>query len=619
MKLNLEIKNGPRNGTVIELPDISETPLQEYPVVLEDEVIQFDLIVRGNFRSAVLELYQHSIPVSFISNSKENPGCVCFTWAPHASYYNTNSKLFWNYFGLAELNILLLDENGEVSELLSFQPIQVAATKSQADKVEEMFDYLAELSPEVLHSIFSATKHSSGLEEGQISPNHAFEKIEHALHALKEIIPEILQNPLTRLVPEYRLTPVNGGEELDDSSIGWLLENTSVLETTDIPEEAHINFEGENYKASALLLPILEEKSDIYENWVVHGYVELLLHQAQSLCNRMEHKMNKRNDSTSIPNGYVSFFEKVTRFKGLLMGTQIHKFDEIINTLKYLKLILERQLPVNRSIHYRPIITTKILNKPAYRNLFYEIIKWHEKGKIDWSSYQNLFAIESIPMLFEAYTYFRVLDITNRFFEHRFSEKSLLKNKFIDKYDNQIEIIREPIYWTVDHKNRDKDSIVNSEGYTLDNRSIRKRGQNGINSKRSPDIVIKIVRPSGLINLIVMDAKYSYADKAFRDYLPALTMKYVHGIHRTGQSSPLINALAILHPDDSALYRDFHQGTFGVFGETPAKPSLACCGIMLGRHRNKDNLERFIRKTLEHEKVRPIKLEIIGSDSKVVA
>lgn len=106
-----------------------------------------------------------------------------------------------------------------------------------------------------------------------------------------------------------------------------------------------------------------------------------------------------------------------------------------------------------------------------------------------------------------------------------------------------------------------------------------------------------------------MDAKYSYADKSFRDYLPALTMKYVHGIHRMDQLEPLVGSLIILYPDDQGSYRDFHEGAFGVLGTQPVTPSLLCCGLILGENRQSDFLDILVRRTLEIQGVKPLSLQ----------
>ncbi|MDU0572626.1 nuclease domain-containing protein [Pseudomonas aeruginosa] len=146
---------------------------------------------------------------------------------------------------------------------------------------------------------------------------------------------------------------------------------------------------------------------------------------------------------------------------------------------------------------------------------------------------------------------------------------------------------------------------------------MRQRSQSGANSKRVPDIVIQIKNPQGKVRLIILDAKYSYANKAFIDYLPDLTMKYVHGIHRFGQNEPLVSSMSILYPDDKAGFRGFHYGPLGVFGEAPVSPSLQACGIVLGNDRQLDQLDRLIRRTLELEGVSPQGLQLIETERDV--
>lgn len=610
MKLQLKIK---KEGEVFTLLPKSEPLEQEMIVVKEDEIIQFELEVSNTYSSAVLELYQHSIPVTKISYPFGNQDNVLFTWAPENGSNSTTSKLFWNYFGVAELTVILMDERGEVADLIEFQGVQVVAVKSQADKVEKMFEYLARVSPETLYSVFSASRHSVGFEEGHISPNHIFEQLEYALSVLQKVLPHILRNPLTRLVPEHRLTPVNGQEELDDTSIGWLLENLSVLEPTDRSDESHLCYEGDYYKANTLLLPTLEEVSDIYENWIIHGFIELLIHTANNLSNRIWREIEQTSPTSKVPPGYVSFFEKMTKFKSLLMDAHLQKIDTAILTLKQYKFLLDKELPVNRVVNQRPLITPKIINQQAYRHLFTEIIRWHEKGEVDWSAYQHLFAIESIPVLFEAYAYLRVLESVNRYLvEDPQEQTEFFKKDFVDGYANEIIVIREPTYWAVEHRNQHLEGLMNSEAYTVSWQEIRARGQQGVNSKRVPDIVIQIKQANGIVKLIVIDAKYSYADKSFRDYLPSLTMKYVHGIHRLGQKESLVDSLVILYPDDSGMYRDYHHGIFGVFGEQAVVPSLLCCGVVLDESRQVDFLDRLVRRILEIQGVKPLKESVVS-------
>lgn len=617
--LKLSLLSGGRKGESIFLPDVNQSLQGVIPWVLEDDAIEFRLKAPSNYKSATLEVYQHSI-MAVVDDSLEENGMTEFVWNPKVGSYQVE-KLFLNYFGISELTVLLFNENEELVELVKFQPLQVAAKKSSADHVEEMFGYLAGISSEALHSVFSATRHSVGFEEGNMSPSHTLERIQHSVELLREFLPLIFSKPITRLVPEHKLLPTTGSEELDDASIGWLLENLSVLEPDENPDQAHIYYEGQHYHASTMRVSVLNENSDVYENRVIHGFVELLLREAQQLGQRYGYELQSHNQFADLPKGYVSFFEKISRFKSQLVGAQINRIDRIIEPLKYIKTMLENRLPVTRTSSDRPIFTPKVRSSHAYRDVFVEIIKWHEKGAVDWSAYENLFAIKSIPVLFESYCYFRVVESVNRFFNPAVISgvaTPQLDLKFVDLSGCEILVEREPNYWTALHKSKHDKGIVNSEGYTVkDQYSYYPRGQTGPNSRRQPDIVIQIKRPnSGATQLIVMDAKYTKSNTAFIRYLPELTMKYVHGIHRPGQDVKTVTSLSILYPDNiNHSFSSFHHGDMGLFGDYPVEPNLQTIGLILGEQREHDMLAKLVEKLLDINGVRRSQLSFIQQEN----
>lgn len=603
MELKLSLLNGSRREESISLPDITQPMQESMPWVLEDEV------------------YQYSIAAT-VDGSLEISGSTEFVWIPKSGMYQSE-KLFLNYFGISELNVLLLDEEGKIAELVKFQPLQVAARKSSADLVEEMFEYLAGISSEALHSVFSATRHSVGFEEGTASPSYTLERIQHSIELLIETLPLVFNKAITRLVPEQKLVPTSGSEELDDASIGWLLENLSVLEPDENPGQAHIYYEGQHYRASTMRVSVLNENSDVYENRVIHGFVELLLREAQQLGQRYYYEFKSRGRLNELPKGYISFFEKVSRFKSQLIGTQMNRIDHIVEPLKQLKAMLDHRLPVSRSSSDRPIITPKTRSNHAYRDIFVEIIKWHERGAVDWSAYENLFAIESIPALFEAYCYFRVVESVNRFFNPTIVPSVTtprLELEFTDTNGCEVIIEREPNYWAPLHTSKHEQGIVNSEGYTVKERSyFDPRGQMGANSRRQPDIVIQLKRPDDSSNtqLLVMDAKYTKQNAAFVYYLPELTIKYVHGIHRPGQEVPTVTSLSILYPDNlnDAAFVSFHHGEMGLFGDYPVEPNLQTIGLILGERREEDMLAKLVTKLLEINGVRRSQLKLVQKQS----
>ena len=615
MELKLSLLSGNRRNESFFLPDINQSSQDVVPWVLEDDAIEFRLKTTRNYKRAVLEVYQHSI-MAVVNDSSEESRVVEFVWSPRVGSYQME-KLFLNYFGMSELTVLLFDDNDELLELVKFQPLEVAAKKSSAEHVEEMFGYLAGISSDALHSVFSATRHNVGFEDGNMSPSHTLDRIQHLVELLRESLPLIFNKPITRLVPEHKLLAAIGSEELDDASIGWLLENISGLEPDENPDQAHIYYEGQHYRASTIRVSVLNENSDVYENRVIHGFVELLLREAQQLGQRYSCELQSHSQLDELPKGYVSFFEKASRFKSQLIGAQANRIDRLIEPLKYIKTMLEHRLPVTRLSSHRPIFTPKVRSSNAYRDIFLEIIKWHEKGAVDWSAYENLFAIESVPILFESYCYFRVVESVNRFFNPAVLSgvtKPQLDVKFVDSSGCEIVVEREPNYWTALHNSKHDKGIVNSEGYTVkDKYSYYPRGQTGPHSRRQPDIVIQIKRPnSGSIQLIVMDAKYTKSSTAFIRYLPELTMKYVHGIHRPGQEVKTVTSLSILYPDNITHgFSSFHHGDMGLFGDYPVEPNLQTVGLILGEQREHDMLAKLVEKLLDINGVRRSQLSLI--------
>ena len=134
MELVLEILSGRRQGFSISLGDASFDPVKKMPWVLEDESIQFSLKVSSEVRDVKLELYQYSIPSTRVKDVEDGR---IFYWDPDR--VGTRGKLFWNYFGIADLVVCLFDADGKFKDSSLFGPIQVFSKTSTADKVERMF------------------------------------------------------------------------------------------------------------------------------------------------------------------------------------------------------------------------------------------------------------------------------------------------------------------------------------------------------------------------------------------------------------------------------------------------------------------------------------------------
>lgn len=604
MKLIVRIMNGPRKDIKIILSE--EINSKQMPRIREDEVVELSLRVPSIYKSAILEVNQHSIEATYIKNIEDNDS-IEIVWSPKKNGFYPEA-LFFNYFGVSKFNVILKSFHKK-DKLIAFQPVQVLARVDTANKVDNMFYYLSSISSELLYSFFSATNNLAGFDYGNLSPDSAIERIELTLHNLNNSLSLIINNKISRLVPEYKLLPSSGNDELDDRALGWLLENLSVLESDDNPEQAHIHHDGQYYRASSVLRSNLIESTDIYENQIIHGFLTSVLYEVQQISTHYDVDLEELNQAIDDSDGYISFFTKLSKFKKILLKGQSKKINNILLTIRLIQSQLERYLPVSKINSSRPIVTPKVHNNHVYRALFFEIIKWHEDRTIDWSVHDKLFSIQSAPELFEIYCYFRLLDSVNSYFDPDFSLCSSIDNirkEFIDTKGNEVKLEKEPKYWVYDHASRHSEDIINSEGFTRKNGSYFLRGQRGAYSNRCPDYVLQISNKKGDIKLLILDAKYTSREKAFLNYLPDLTMKYIHGIHKLNQTNPVVNSLSILYPGDGTdeiNWTSYHHYEMSVLGDYPVEPSLQSIGVELGEDRKKDMLKKLVAKLLEINEV----------------
>ncbi|HFS8461845.1 TPA: hypothetical protein ACH2LV_003547, partial [Vibrio cholerae] len=110
---------------------------------------------------------------------------------------------------------------------------------------------------------------------------------------------------------------------MDDSALGWLLDNLSVVEEIDDIDRAHFELNSRLYKAHSVQVPVLKENTNLYENQVVHGFIVTLLNEVDKLLtNYNRSDALESTFSKEMPEGYSSFFTQVNRFKKKLLGNQ---------------------------------------------------------------------------------------------------------------------------------------------------------------------------------------------------------------------------------------------------------------------------------------------------------
>ncbi|WP_054541006.1 hypothetical protein [Vibrio splendidus] len=588
--LKATILNGDRQNCVLDISMQGAASSSSSQWILENEAVTFELTLEAESSDVLLNLYDHSIEPSdtiFLSD-----GNVRYIWKPKSRGRWNYECLFFNYFGIAELNVVYKDITGEVASL-EFEPIEILASKSKAENVESMIMYLSSLGEDKLHSLFQTTKFGASFREGVGTPISYLERLEASLETLSYHIQQIIKKPLSKLSPKASIVQPLGDEQLDDRSISWLMDNLSVLEPVDNTHEAHLSYGDNFYRASSIEVTRVKEDSNIYENEVIYAAVLFMKQKASEQMDAYSGISSGVKNEPSFPFGYVSFFSQVSKLKAQLLGNQLNRCHTLLDKLSYLQLLLERNLPVKKVTIARPKLTSKAASNVSYRAVFGEFIQWLECNKPDWSLYRSLMAITSIPTLFELYTYYRL--------EETLQDLIYRDNSVSWNVDGcLVSLHYEPIYWMKGNINESNSHFINVEGKrvakdgTIVNRKVTHKY-----AHRSPDYVIEINSQEFGKKLIVLDAKYTFASKAFLHYLPECTMKYLHGIAlREGGRLP-VESMTILYPDEVHGLESFHTEEYGINGQNPVIPSLQSLGVALGDLRHQDAMTPTIKRLLE--------------------
>ncbi len=599
--LKLEFLSGSRKGEVALLHAVADA-VRPRPQIREDDVIKFSVTL--NFK-AKPRLVLHEIQMHATSERQTGDEWT-YEWSPGFGEYRYNC-FFQNYYGLATLDLLIDDEESALdgygsrtpvlldsTTIIEYQEIEVLAKAENAHRVDAMIGFLASQDPNLIASVFRVTRLRSGFQhdDGQADKQY-LDRIERNVIQLEQLIGKIISHPLTKTTESSRIIVPTRQSVVDDKTVAWISDNLNELSETDNPYDSILEIDGVHYTANKIQEVFVDKKTDCYENQVVHGYASQLKLAVKSILSSMQDRKTVTPKET--PRGYSSFFSQISKYSAIINRNKIDKCESLDARLSTILARLRKYLPVARHSLGVPRLTPKAKVNHYYREIFFKMIELLRFGKPDWSATDELLSITSISKLFEYYCLFLVRSKMEKAFgtssaslEETRNTEDLAKFQYVWK-GLAIDLLYEPNYWTAGHIEAANAIEINSEGWTknkvekhkysnniADNFMKGKRGNRHFYSRRTPDLVINIKNAEQDSRSIIIDAKYTRNEKAFLDYLPELTMKYVHGIHQkdTGQNNSV--ALMIINPtsDLKERTRHFHSDNYSIFGMHPVTPAL---------------------------------------------
>lgn len=599
MELDIEILSGHRKGTRFSMPlrERAAHQIDAMPYVLETEALAFFVTLKDLCDSITLTVGGQTTSLRPYAHSDSDD--IAFELQPRYLETGAREAFFNNYFGAAQFEITL-EYNGKSSHLES-GPIEVLARKSTADQAERMVSFILEESNADLENEAGTTRfHSSGEKRADQLNRVVTYLLEHT-EQLEKLSPNIIARPLKALSSAMCLQSAAELEIHNDQGMAWLIENLSLLEETDDSERAHFYHQNRAYRATELFAPVVQEHTDLYENRILHGYLESLLNFTQDILSHYE--PDNLSHLQNSYDGYISFFACMESWLDKANTQQLNTVQHCQDRLLVLQRLYQRALPVRKTEHIHPRITNKVKGHRDYLSLFHSLIKWYQNNQIDWHAQQLFLAIQSMPDLFEYYSLLRI----RRWCQQNgriYSDYS--KHYFWHGMINQLEIgvYYEPNYWASGHAESSDDLLVNSEQrFSFSDRNVaylNDYNRSHPNARRSPDIVLEVKRAGQLLGLFVMDAKYTTREQAFRHYLPECTMKYVHGIAHK-QIGGLVKSMIIVYPDQKDRWLDFHAPPFGIHDSQPQLPALGAQGLSLlsTNESNPQSLEKLLTSLLQ--------------------
>lgn len=614
--------------------DLTRPPTDDVHYVLcEDDVLQFIVQTIKDRPSIHLALHEIFIPPTSVYPPTDTKPYFEYRWEPKRIGYgeHRNEAFFHNFCGLAEL--LIVDkyqtayDSFDLDNLQQLQPIEVLARKINADRISAMLDFLARNDGRDLAALARITRKYSGFKEGDKTLTFTLDRIEQYLNFLEDALPIIVRKPIAKLVQVNTLKPYSRFSNITEDSINHIICSPEQIYEVGNEEDSLFSMDDRHFAVDNILETKIVEETNLYENQVLHGFVELLIKGTDDIIRRLGEVKVKKSDT--VIQGYESLFNKLNQFSVRLNQPCIERCNDFNRRLRTLKRMLHSRLKVKSLFTSEPYFTHKAKQNLHYQKIFLMMIEWLRFGSPDWSLQNELNSIQDLSKLFEFYLFCvtkeHVLNCSRRFNGGLIASPIDGSNdsRFVFQVNDKIqaELLYEPNIFHADADDALLPNYRNTEAWkrkesrygsnvepsstnygrndSFRPRIDRQNVQKMYRIRRTPDIVLRF-KTGSEESLLIMDAKYMITPKAFHEAMPDCVMKYLHGIHvrETGQNTAI--GLMIVNPDEEDITRHYHHDEYSIFGSKVVTPAIMTASIDVARaHKIGSTIQRNLFRLIE--------------------
>lgn len=614
--------------------DLTQPPTDDAHYVLcEDDVLQFTVQTINNRPSIHLALHEIFIPPTSVYPPTDTKQFFEYRWEPKRIGYNDfrSESFFHNFCGIAEL--LIVDkiqtsyDSFELENLQQLQPIEVLARKINADRIGSMLDFLARNDGRDLAALARITRKYSGFQEGDKTLTYTLDRIEQYLNFLEDALQIIVRKPIAKLVQKNTMKPYTRFSNITEDSINHIISSPEHIYEVEREDESLFSIEDRYFSVDKILETEIVEETNLYENQVLHGFVEILLIATDDIVRRLgEVKVKK---TSTVIQGYESLFNKLNQFSVRLNQPCIERCNDFNRRLRKLKRMLNTRLKVKALYTSQPYFTHKAKQNLHYQKIFLMMIEWMRFGSPDWSLQNELNSIQDLSKLFEFYLFCvtkeHVLNCSRQFNGGLVASPIDGSNdsRFVFRVNEEIkaELFYEPNIFHADAEDALLPNYRNTEAWKRKEtrygaRSEKPNANYGRNDgfrlrvdspnvqkmyriRRTPDVVLRF-QCHDEESLLIMDAKYMVSQKAFHEAMPDCVMKYLHGIHLSESGKNASIGLMIVNPDEEDITRHYHHDEYSIFGPKVVTPAIMTASIDVAKaHKFGSTIQRDLFRFME--------------------
>ncbi len=553
-----------KNGNSIILPlEKSKYNLTPNYKILEDESINFVLSSPKPFSNPILWIQDAALAPT--KAQKSINGTFEYYWHP-----SEENPLFLNHFGFSEL-MIELDEREYY-----YTVVDVLARKLNADNTQNILRYLESQISGLTNFCFSLTHQRADADTmGSASPQQIIQEVRLGVQSFIDVIPQYISRYRSRLTSAPKLVSWDEATNFAQRSIDYVLTHPDSLAlSTDTTRSIRVGHR--HYTTQAIEIDAINENTDIYENRVITGYLEtctITIGKIEQYYRDFVATLGKQEEPSNVPVGYQSILSIRKHFGTRYSEKILKECFDLQRGIAYCLDFVKKNLRVTRSVFGMPEATPGFLTSTHYRKTFERIVAFYRLGQLNVSGNQFLYNLRTLDKLYEFFCLYRLIESFEKIgFKLTRTEHSHMLKQTPIFFDLQ------PADSYTFGKNT---SLVINLFYdrnipSLPNKiTVKEKNQ----SSRRPDYLIELSDGSSYA-YIIFDAKYSSPRLAREVYLPALTMKYYHGLGLQNSAQSKCMGIFALHPQKNrSEISFFHKDAFNVFSNTPAFPALGTLSL----------------------------------------